>query len=71
MVLHGAVDDAFAFATLPSFGAAFGAAFDLPATGVARSRLAGTGVSAIAIRWASDMWMPHLGRWSSRCLMLL
>ena len=45
--------------------------FDLPATGVTRSRSAGTGVSAIAIRWASDMWMPHLGRWSSRCLMLL
>ena len=34
--------------TLPSAGAAFGAAFDLPAAGLARSRSAGVGVSAIA-----------------------
>ena len=61
-VLHVADDDAFAFDTLPSVGAAFGAAFDLPAAGLARSRSAGVGVSAIASMWASDMWMPHLGR---------
>ena len=46
-------DDAFAFATLLGFGAAF----DLPVAGVLRSRRisGGTGVSAIAVKWASDM----------------
>ena len=32
---------------------------------------AGTGVSAIASTWASVMWMPHFGRWSSRLLIRL
>ena len=32
---------------------------------------AGTGVSAIASTWASVMWIPHFGRWSSRLLILL
>ena len=54
------LDDAFAFATLLGFGAAF----DLPVAGALRSHRAsgGTGVSAIAVKWASDMWIPHLGR---------
>ena len=72
-VLQGAVDDAFAFATLPNFGAAFGAAFDLPAAGVARSVIGrNRGVGGLRSGGLLTCGCPHLGvRWSSRCLMLL
>ena len=53
------------------FGAGFAFAFAFAVASVSWIKSGGTGVSAIAITWASVIWSPHLGRWSSRCFELL
>ena len=57
--LGGGLDAGFAFA------------FAFAAAAVSRTKSGGTGVSAIALTWASVIWSPHLGRWSPRCFELL